>query len=315
MSVYTPLSLSEVQAFAAPYGLEVIELVPIQGGIENTNYFIHCQAGQQYVLTVFEELDEHAAGELVPVLAHLGQAGVQVAVPLSHTGRAIHFIANKPAQIAPRLAGQHPIPSTLAQVDAMGNAHARMHVALQDYPLQRETPHGKTWWAAIVKQLRTEMSAQDQVLLDQVFGLYNMLREVHPNRPVGLIHADLFRDNTLFNGDALSGILDFSELYQDELLLDLAISINDFCSDYPDVSLNHDKAQAYVAAYHAVRPLTDDEQRCLPIYLAMAACRFWLSRLEVAARNAKEGRTGEDILQKNPLEMRNMLIQRLAECQ
>lgn len=39
MSVYTPLSLEQVQAFASPYGLEVMDLIPIQGGIENTNYF------------------------------------------------------------------------------------------------------------------------------------------------------------------------------------------------------------------------------------------------------------------------------------
>jgi homoserine kinase type II len=30
MSVYTPLSLDEVRTFAAPYGLEVLELNPIQ---------------------------------------------------------------------------------------------------------------------------------------------------------------------------------------------------------------------------------------------------------------------------------------------
>ena len=40
MSVYTTLTLKEVQAFAAPYGLEVNDLIPIQGGIQNTNYFV-----------------------------------------------------------------------------------------------------------------------------------------------------------------------------------------------------------------------------------------------------------------------------------
>ncbi|PPE76780.1 homoserine kinase, partial [Kaistia algarum] len=54
MSVYTTLTLQEVQAFAAPYELEVIDLIPIQGGIQNTNYFIVCENAVQYVLTVFE---------------------------------------------------------------------------------------------------------------------------------------------------------------------------------------------------------------------------------------------------------------------
>jgi len=62
MSVYTTLTLKEVQDFAAPYGLEVIDLIPIQGGIQNTNYFLVCE-NQQYVLTVFEDMDEQAAGD------------------------------------------------------------------------------------------------------------------------------------------------------------------------------------------------------------------------------------------------------------
>ncbi len=64
MSVYTPLTLKEVQVFAAPYGLEVVELIPIQGGIQNTNYFLRCDNQNEYVLTIFEELDQQAAGEL-----------------------------------------------------------------------------------------------------------------------------------------------------------------------------------------------------------------------------------------------------------
>ncbi len=75
MSVYTTLTLKEVQDFAAPYGLKVIDLIPIQGGIQNTNYFIVCE-DQQYVLTVFEEMDEQGAGELVPVLRTFGSGWI-----------------------------------------------------------------------------------------------------------------------------------------------------------------------------------------------------------------------------------------------
>lgn len=311
MSVYTPLNLQQVQAFAEPYGLVVTELIPIQGGIENTNYFLVCEDAQQFVLTVFEELSEQAAGELVPVLTHLGQNGVPVAVPLQPAGQAIHRIAGKPAQIAPRLQGEHPSPATLPQVEAIAVAQARMHVVLQDYPLQRESNHGQSWWVETATRLRQRMNAEDQALLDQVFECFKTCQSEFPDRPQGLIHADLFRDNTLFVGPALHGILDFSELNRDDLLLDIAITLNDFCSDYPEVTLDEEKADAYLNAYQLERELTPDEFACLPVYLAMAACRFWLSRLEVAERNAIEGRSSADILQKDPLEMRNMLVERL----
>lgn len=311
MSVYTPLTLKEVQVFAAPYGLEVVELIPIQGGIQNTNYFLRCDNQNQYVLTIFEELDQQAAGELIPVLQYLGQVDLPVAVPLSHSGQAIHRLKDKPAQIAPRLIGQHPTLTTVAQVEAIAIAQAKMHVALQNFSLQRDHVRDHAYWARVARQLKPSMHVADQALLSKLLGLYEALTAVYPQRPKGFIHSDLFRDNTLFVEEQLQGILDFYELNQDELLFDIAITLNDFCTDFPELSLNESKAIAFLNAYETVRPLTEDEKACLELYLAMAAGRFWLMRLQVASKNAAEGRTGADILQKNPDEMRNMLIERL----
>ena len=310
MSVYTTLTLKEVQDFAAPYGLEVIDLIPIQGGIQNTNYFLVCE-NQQYVLTVFEDMDEQAAGELVPVLQHLGQAGLAVPVPLSHSGKAIHTLKNKPAQIAPRMMGEHPMPSTVAQAEAIAIAQAKMHVALKDFKLERAFVRDHAYWYNVAQEIKPSLNAADKVLLGKLLGLYEALTAVYPERPRGFIHSDLFRDNTLFEGDQLKGILDFYELNKDEFLFDVAITLNDFCTNYPEVTLNAEKANAFLKAYETVRPLTEDEKSCLELYLAMAAGRFWMMRLQVAQKNAAEGRTGEDILQKNPEEMRNMLIERL----
>ncbi|MBB4834273.1 MULTISPECIES: homoserine kinase [Acinetobacter] len=310
MSVYTTLTLKEVQDFAAPYGLKAIDLIPIQGGIQNTNYFLVCE-DQQYVLTVFEDMDEQAAGELVPVLEHLGQAGVAVPVPLSHSGKAIHSIKGKPAQIAPRMLGEHPMPATKAQAEAIAIAQAKMHVALKDFKLEREFVRDHAYWYAVAQEIKPTLNAADKVLLGKLLGLYEALTAVYTDRPRGFIHSDLFRDNTLFEGDQLNGILDFYELNKDELLFDIAITLNDFCTDYPAVTLNEERAVAFLKAYESIRPLTEDEKACLQLYLAMAAGRFWMMRLQVAQKNAAQGRTGNDILQKNPEEMRNMLIERL----
>lgn len=311
MSVYTTLTLKEVQDFTAPYGLKVIDLIPIQGGIQNTNYFIVCENRQQYVLTVFEDMDEQGAGELVPVLEHLGKAGLAVPVPLSHSGKAIHTLKDKPAQVAPRMQGEHPMPSTVGQVQAIATAQAKIHMALQGFPLQRTFYRDHAYWRQISREIKPNLDIADTQLLNTLLGLYDALTKMYPNRPKGFIHSDLFRDNTLFEGDALKGILDFYELNQDELLFDIAITLNDFCTEYPAVSLNEDKALAFLNAYESVRPLTADEKSCLELYLAMAAGRFWMMRLQVAQKNIAEGRTSGDILQKNPDEMRNMLIERL----
>lgn len=314
MSVYTQLSLSQIQDFSSQYGLLVTAIEPIQGGIENSNYFVQLQDGRQLVLTIFEEIDSHEAGMLVPVLRHLTAAGIPVATPLASLhGQHILNLMQKPAQLAPRLAGSHPMQPTVAQAASMGTGLARLHLALHSYDLQRESNHGQAWWQQTADHMLANLPAQQRDLLQRVFSEFSTAQAAYPQRPCGLIHGDLFRDNTLFTGDSLSGVLDFSELSSDELLLDIAICLNDFCSAWPDVALDSAKAQAFLQAYHQLRLLTVDEQQLLPVYLAMAACRFWLSRLQVAQRNASESRGGEHVLEKDPEEMRLMLEQRLEQ--
>lgn len=200
---------------------------------------------------------------------------------------------------------------SLAQVEAIAVAQAKMHVALQNFPLERAQYRNHQCWRQVSREIKPTLNAADTALLNELLGLYDAMTAVYPDRPKGFIHSDLFRDNTLFEGEQLKGILDFYELNKDELLFDIAITLNDFCTEYPDVHLDEEKALAFLTAYQTVRPLTEDEKACLELYLAMAAGRFWMMRLQVAQKNAAEGRTGDDILQKNPLEMRNMLIERL----
>lgn len=312
MSVYTTVTLEQVQQLARHYQLNVTGLTPIQAGIENTNYFVQLDNQQQLVLTIFEEMSLIDINELIPLLEYLKQQDLPVAAPLSdQTGQVIHFIQTKPAQLAPRLNGQPPMQPTVLQVTAMAKTLAQLHVTLRTYPLHRDNNHGQVWWQHSRDELRPALSQSEQALLDQVFEQFEQVQQQYPDRPCGLIHGDLFRDNTLFEDNNLSGLLDFSELAYDELLLDIAICLNDFCSQWPDVALDNEKAQAFINAYHQVRPLTMGEQQALPTYLAMAACRFWLSRLQVQQRNQQEARTGEHILQKDPAEMRTMLADRL----
>ena len=56
MSVYTPVSAAEFDAWLARYAVgSLIEIEPIAAGIENTNYFVTTTRGR-YVLTLYERL-------------------------------------------------------------------------------------------------------------------------------------------------------------------------------------------------------------------------------------------------------------------
>jgi homoserine kinase type II len=312
MSVYTQLSLADIQLFATQYGLNMVAYQAIQSGIENSNYFVQTDTGQEYVLTLFEELDAQEAAFLAPLLQHLQQAGVLVAAPLvANNGQSLLTLNNKPAQLAPRIVGEHPLQVTPLQAQAMGEQLAKLHLTLKKYPLKRTNAHGTAWWQKEAAKARNGMSNIEQLILDTVLNDFEETIEDFDDLPQGLIHGDLFRDNTLFEGDKLSAILDFSEASKDYWLLDIAITMNDFCSDWPNVGLNKPLFDAFLLGYGQVRTLTDDEQEVLPTFLAMAATRFWLSRLSVAKRNIAEGRVGENVLQKDPQQMFEMVKARL----
>ncbi len=316
MSVYTVLMLEAVQAFAQQFHLTVSQITPIQNGIENSNYFVTLNDGRELVLTLFEELSKTEAEVLSRLMERLFVQGLPVAVPLADSsGVRIHTLADKPAQFAPRLAGSSPMQPNAVQAAQMGAVLAQLHLALKHDPLPQEqtpkTEYNQVWWEVSKDELKPSLSLEDQQLLDQVFVRFSEEKQHYPNLPQGLIHGDVFRDNTLFVGDDLSALLDFTTVTHDDWLMDIAITINDFCTNYPDVSLDMNRFNAFINAYSDVRKMTDQEKLALPIYLVMAACRFWVSRLQIAVRNHLESRVNEDVLQKDPDEMRRMVVERL----
>ena len=101
--------------------------------------------------------------------------------------------------------------------------------------------------------------------------------------PRGPIHADLFRDNVMFDDtagpDTLCGFFDFYFAGTDALLFDLAICLNDWCLRADGVTLDDARANTFIKAYQSVRSFTPAERQLLPAMLRAAALRFWISRL------------------------------------
>jgi homoserine kinase type II len=121
------------------------------------------------------------------------------------------------------------------------------------------------------------LNADDQGMLSQV-----MQRQASLNLdrlPQGVIHADLFRDNVLFDGEKIGGLIDFYYACRGAFLYDLAIAVNDWCVS-ADGSLDKPRVRAMLKAYHAVRALTAEESAVWTDMLPIAALRFWLSRLK-----------------------------------
>ncbi len=117
---------------------------------------------------------------------------------------------------------------------------------------------------------------------------------------------ELTLNNSQKGEERLTGLLDFTEVSVEHYVMDIAITINDFCTTWGDAeqgeSVNFDRSKmaAFLQGYESKRSLGDDEKRALPVMLAKAAVIFWLLRLNVIHYNRTEGRTGDNIMVKNP---------------
>jgi homoserine kinase type II len=293
MAVYTQVSFDEAAALISRLSIgPLTALQPCAGGIENTNYFADTERGR-YVLTLFERLTHAQLPFYLQLMKHLADRGIPVPAPhADETGELLHTLKDKPAAVVDRLPGRHHLAPDAAHCAMVGAMLARLHLAAQDHPLQQPNLRGLAWWAETVPVVLPFVDESQRALLQSELSFQQQLAAsaAFASLPRGVIHADLFRDNVMFelgderdgSGhriDRLTGFFDFYFAGIDALLFDIAVCLNDWCIDIESGRLVEERAQAFVAAYDAQRALSHNEIRLLPALMRAGALRFWISRL------------------------------------
>ena len=279
MSVYTEVTYMDLLAFLSDYSVgKLLSYEGISDGIENTNYFVTTEQGK-FVLTLFEQHEFDEMGCFLDVMTFFFDHGIPSAHPKAdRQGRYLKKLSNKPAALVERLDGRGVCDvASVGQCREIGTVLGRMHVAGLQFGRPHATQRGAQWRQQIAKKLLPMLdSASAKIMRDELdfqagYGKLNL--------PFGLTHSDLFRDNALFDGDELKGIIDFYYACDEYLIYDLAVSINDWCIDETGL-LETSRYQAMMAAYIQQRSLTNAERTHWNLVLRAAALRFWLSRLQ-----------------------------------
>ena len=286
MAVYTEVGFDAADALRQRLGLgPLTDLLGIRAGIENTNYYATTVRGQ-WVLTLFERLTRDQLPYYLRLMEHLARHGIPVPAPQADDrGEILHAVAGKPAAVVTRLPGSHRLAPDADHCAQVGAMLARVHTAGADFAFQQPHLRGLAWWQDVAPAVLPHLQPDDADLLSAELAFQAELATsaVGQALPRGHIHADLFRDNVMFDStageDRLCGFFDFYFAGVDALLFDVAVCLNDWCSDLDSGRLDEERAQAFVAAYGGVRPLDGNERRVLPALLRAAALRFWLSRL------------------------------------
>jgi homoserine kinase type II len=277
VSVYTAVSEAELGNWLRSYSVgELKACEPIKSGIENTNYFVTTTQGR-YVLTLFERLPADELPFYLNLMAHLARHGIPCPAPIADLAdQYLGSLNGKPAALVTRLPGRSLEDPGVAHCEELGALLGRMHLAGRSYSAYLENPRGPKWWRFAAREVRGFLEKSHLELLEE--ELSYQAEQRFPDLPRGPVHADLFRDNALFEGARLCGVIDFYFAGVDCLLYDLAVCANDWCLE-SNCNLDPARTQALLAAYHGVRPLTELERAAWRAMLRAAALRFWLSRL------------------------------------
>ncbi|MDP3087185.1 MAG: homoserine kinase [Methylotenera sp.] len=311
MSVFTSVSIQQLQVWLQNYEIgELIELKGISSGITNTNYFVTTKnnnsSQNKFVLTLFEHNTLEELPYFIDLMSHLAANGIPCPQPIADkTGISLHTLNGKPAALISCLKGQDVEVPNATQCSAVGKVLAQMHIASLSFdvlPSHQNThnPRGADWRTKTAIQVMPHLLLEDQQLLKETM-MFQATFDTS-QLPMGVIHADLFRDNVLFDGDEIGGLIDFYYACHDVLAYDLAIAVNDWCVEV-DGRLDELRLNAMLSAYQAVRPLSDAERVAWAGLLNIAALRFWLSRLY----DQIYPQSGELTHSKDPIHFKNIL--------
>ena len=282
MAVFTEVSFDEASALMHALDLGDLQtFTGCAGGIENTNYFASTTHGA-YVLTLFERLTFAQLPFYLHLMKHLAQRGIPVPDPAAdQKGEILHRLKDKPAAVVNRLRGSSALAPTAEHCASVGDMLARLHLAGRDYPRQQPNLRGLSWWNDTVPVVLPHITAPQRSLILGELAYQNHVAAsaAYGALPKGPIHADLFRDNVMFEGAQLTGFFDFYFAGCDSFLFDIGVCLNDWCIDLPTGRHDAARAGAFLAAYQSVRQLTAQERTLLPAALRAGALRFWISRL------------------------------------
>jgi homoserine kinase type II len=277
MSVYTRVTVEELSLWLKRYAIGTLaDLQGIAAGIENTNYFVTTSHGR-FVLTLFEKLTATELPFYLNLMAHLARHGIPCPAPVAdRTNKYLGILNGRPATLVTCLPGAPVGAPQAPHCERVGAMLADMHLAGRGYNGRLENPRGPRWWWEAAREVTPFLDETRRELLATELEFQARHRAL--DLPRGPVHADLFRDNVLFETDRIGGVIDFYFAGIDAFLFDVAVTVNDWCID-PSGEIHRERAGALLAAYRDTREFTRAEQEAWPVLLRAAALRFWLSRL------------------------------------
>ncbi|MEP3244405.1 MAG: homoserine kinase [Sneathiella sp.] len=283
MAVYTDISDDELDFLLSQYSIgNALSCKGIAEGVENSNFLLHTEKGY-YILTIYEKrVSRQDLPFFLGLMEHLADKQFVSPRPiLTNRGENLSTLSGKPAAIIEFLDGRSVRRITPEHCTLLGEALARLHVAADDFTIERPNSLSINSWRPLfdASASKAEQQAIQNTEYREIDQELSNLEKAWPaDLPSGVIHADLFPDNIFFLNNRVSGVIDYYFACNDFLAYDIAVCLNAWCFE-SDSSFNITKARKLLNGYNIVRPISTEELTALPLLCRGAALRFYLTRL------------------------------------
>ncbi len=315
VAIYTLLDASALRALWSLYdensGLTRGDGIA-QGSI-NSTYRLATEAGV-FFLRINENKGREDVWYEAHLLDHLTAAKRDVVTPtIKNTLLGERFVcikerAGRPvwAAIFPELPGQDlsGLEVAAAHTQQVGRFMAGAHHALRSFGGGRANPYGAVPVACWLEELVRCHATRE--VAERLLAVLALVRRRRRLLPCGVIHGDLFIDNTKWSNGTLAAVFDWEMAGRDHLVLDVVIAINAWCwrsSPTGSCAFDPPRCQALLEGYQQLRRLAPSERRGLYLEALLAAVRFTASRL----RDFEVPRPGRDQVARAFLDYRDFL--------
>ncbi|MBO9574766.1 MAG: homoserine kinase [Sphingobium sp.] len=286
MAVYTQVPAETLAKFLERYDVGTLRAAKgIAEGVENSNYLVDTSGadgnGARFILTLYEKrVDVNDLPFFFDLLDHLSRQGCAVPrfIP-DREGKVLQELCGRPACLIEFLSGISVTEPTPAQARSAGAALGKLHGCAESFAGSRPNALGPEGWHRLAESCGAHLDDIAPGLHDRVRAELAFLDTRWPNAlDHCVIHADLFPDNVLMQGDAVGGLIDFYFSCTDIRAYDVAITHGAWSFSPDGATFKADVGHALTAGYRESHGLTAEEYAALPILGRGAALRFLLTR-------------------------------------
>lgn len=279
MASYTQIGIKEAEDILKLYNRSHVEkLTPLSLGISNSNYRVDLK-NESVLLKISNDKNQLQLADEQAILLYLNQRGYPYSLkPFALTsGELVYDYKPYFGVLYPFVEGIPPGPSDYTCKE-VGQALAKLHSLVHDKStLLKLRPHESVGFGAleILKYTESPTCPRDYKEAFHYFFPDHLKSFLETPLEKGIIHGDLYYDNTLFNNNHLSTVLDFEQAGFGEYLLDLGISISGTCLEKGRIITP--LVKSYLEGYESIRPLNEIESKILDhsIILGLLSISLW----------------------------------------